>query len=225
MSLDIKSETNDNDIDARKPGLFVTSLGEILRDGNLLIGGLNLADVQKEYGLPDKVIFAQPGTREHKLLKRACNQAWEKSFRESLNDAEYDFVKRVLDVQRAVNNDRFRVYAQKTKTSERIRLVTEFKAPIHADKFWGNLLIVKAHTNAHLGILLDEEEQIESWRTEADGVWHYGPNHGVLMRQVELSWYVEDISAPCFRKVLRAFVSQIRRETRKLWWRNGVSVL
>lgn len=221
MSLDI---TTDNEIDSRKPGLFITCLGEVLRDTKMLVGSLNLSDVARDYGFTDSVFAANKGSREHRLFKRACRQAWEKQYRENLSDSEYDFLKRVLDVQRVVTDGRFRAYAQKNQNTERICVTTEFKAPSSNDRFWGNLLIVKANTKAHLGVMVDDEEEIDSWRT-LDGVQHYGPNHGVLMRQVELSWYIEDISAPCFRKVLRAFVRQVRHETRKLWWKGGVCVL
>ena len=87
------------------------------------------------------------------------------------------------------------------------------------EALWQKVNEVKRDTGAHLWVMDESLNRDTTYRFI--GSDSYGPNHGKMERQVELSWRIEKLSPG----ELLDLVTKLEATTQELWKASGVGVL
>lgn len=137
------------------------------------------------------------------------------------NPAEARFVKQVYsyqDTDKVCNSGRWRVYGRIAKNNtKQVVVVTEFQGLLGDESLWRKINKVK--TGARLWVMDESLNRDTTYRFI--GGDSYGPNHGKMERQVELSWRIEKLSPGG----LLDLVTKLETATQELWKASGVGVV
>lgn len=211
---------------APQSALFVTALGEILRGEECLdCSSVDLMKLRKQHGLTfEETDFSlsddsPAAQRWHQLVEAE----FERKRHKDLSEAELEFVNKTYRLQDVVTDDRFRLYGELRRGGDEcVVLVTEFRGFCGDDHFWLAFNDIAQSLQAHVWIMREEPHLDHSYLNfgtpEQQDV--YGPDHGRLERQVELSWRVETISV----EALQELKVRIAAATEPFWKKYGVSV-
>lgn len=195
---------------AEQAALFVTSNGEVIREKDVLdCSSVNLNEI------PEGV---------------SVEAEFERKRQKDLNQEELQFVNHVYMVQDCVDFGRFRAYGQLNNDgTETIVVCTEFIGLVEDDELWNEIKETVEKTNAHYWVMSEEPNLEHSWKVYQDGPNkghkipnsdNYGPNHGKVERQVELSWQVQNLSVPYIKQL----ITKLKKQTESLWGKAGVGV-
>jgi hypothetical protein len=230
---------------SKRKDFFITALGETLRGDELIISGVNIAQVAREVLTGKELDRWTQGTRSASIkqrVDRAIAAEFRRIEREQLSPTELEFSRYIHKLQ-ALNGGRFRLYGGILRGRPWINLVTEFNAFIDEKSFWKTLMQIAKSLSAKTYVMHDGphvdssgypagspdlEKALQDGRKLKNGgqvengiVWTTGPDHGRLERQVELSW-------PVYGKNLREIKTMIRKiskATNDQWEHRGVSVI
>lgn len=203
----------------------VNSLGEPVRDGELVGKSVNINEVAEACFSPRELRTWRTGRRSAQLEKKLephVGRAIREEARATMNAREYSFWTDVVRLQ-AVNNARFRAWGELTRSSSHVWLVTEFRTAADNRPAWAYLrgLADPAPGDAKLFTMWEGEENDEVSR-DGGKTWVRGPKHGRLLRQVEMRW---EIGRNWRVGELRGYIAFLARCTEAAWQAWGVNVL
>lgn len=207
---------------APEADFFINSEGECSRNDVLISGSLDMHEVCQRYGFNwSEVCHLMPEDNSDlaKRWRKANEDAWEDHYQTTFTKREYDFSKKVFEFMRLANFGRFRVYGEMKDGKENIVVVTEFQAFVDQTDFWDRLKERAVQLHARIWIMR-EEPHMNQFKRRDQMEWQYGPDHGRLERQVELSWQIQDKSPVAFKR----FLGRIRKLTNELFTEQGVGV-
>lgn len=159
-------------------------------------------------------------------LEEVCvAKEFEEQALQNLTSEEYAVYKYVIPLQTKFTNDRFRIYGGLYVDGRTwVVLATEFRTLVEHLDFWRDLQEVVRREDYSLDVM-EESEEIEHWWTNCDTPEeeeHFGPNHGKLVRQVEVSYSIPPMMAD---SDVRREIDRMTAATADLWNEAGVSVI
>jgi hypothetical protein len=232
----VKVESDECQTDAGASKFFVNSGSEMFRNGDyLVLSSMDISELARRKGFDWLTVCHYNNANESEEAKRwfdAIAEEWEVLYKKYLDKSEYAFAKKVLAFQEVVDFGRFRVYgalmnegdslAGKGTSGERIVVVTEFMDFVNNNDLWSKVLEIKKSTDAKLWVMSEEghsDHCIKNYGkpTQEDV---FGPRHGEMERQVELSWRIENMSIEDFKN----FLKTITEATEPIWSTGGVGI-
>jgi hypothetical protein len=192
----------------RIKNLTINSLGEVFLKDATVAGSVNLTELALKLG------------RTRTPTKAQIDADFQRQLRAGLdNDTEaVNFVNTVWKLQ-SLNDGRCRVWAGRG----RICLCTEINELVANRKFWSEARKVARELGAEWWVMHEDERSDHCiYNSGKPNERHvYGPGHGKMERQVELSLTVTE---PTLRAV-RALKRKLEAATEPLWKLAGVGVM
>ncbi len=214
--------------DATKADLFITSLGEVLRKNQLIpdLGSIDAKKLCEDNKLDWREVCLIQGKETSPLAKqwkKILDKEWRKRRSENLSKSENKFADHVDKLQAKYTEGRFRVYGQIYRHRQTIVLVTEFVELVSCDSLWEKILEVSRDTRANIWVMREDPrlDCVTHDKGTAQEKTIYGPGHGELERQVELSWRIESLA----NSQMESFFKTIKKKTNEIWKLSGVNVI
>jgi hypothetical protein len=210
--------------DAPNFDFFVNTEGELCRGSDYLhnVSVVNIGELARQKGIDLERVWANRKSAYAKRWEAIIQQEFADRRSETLTVKENLFTEKVFALQGAADFGRFRVYGGIRKGRDVIVLVTEFLALVSEENIWQQIEVIRKKTKARLWVMTEDTRSDHSYRVHPDGHGSdkYGPGHGELERQVELSWRIEKLTPT----ELKAFIKVLKKETQKVWKLAGVGV-
>lgn len=192
---------------------FVTAMGELLRDDEVLGNTINLKELSVKAGIE----FSYPETPEWRQAIRNEFEEWEK---ENLTETERLFANKVFEFQENLNSSRCRVYGWIEESEKQvIILVTEFLEFVDSEN-WTEIYEIGKALEATVNTMC-EHPHLNSKSLDNGITWIEGPNHGRMERQVEFSWSIQGLTI----EEAVTFKELVEKLTQPIWEKCGVGVL
>jgi hypothetical protein len=164
-------------LNGQTAAFFVNSLGECIRNGNLVSTTIDCRELSEQNGFDWSVVSQlYTGKEKTALAKRwraTMAKAWDDMYRRQLTVKEYRFINRIVELQKVTEaplDGRFRVYGEiRQSGAKAIELVTEFAALASDAEAWEKIDALAKRTNAMVDVMRDEDDgkQVEfAWRVE-----------------------------------------------------------
>lgn len=228
-------------LDARTASFFINSLGEMMRVTESIEGldSLDIRQLADDKGFDwDRVCQYNSNWQLNETLSadqkdeasrwhKTIEDEWQRLQAEHLTPHENAFVNKVCELSRIVDEShggRVRIYGQIADSKEMIVAVTEFIGFCDDDEFWTQFNQTVDRLDAFVWVMREEPCNEESSTLDENMnvvEKKFGPNHGRMERQVEVSFRVDYLTIEHFR----GFLEKLCKETQELWNKNGVNVL
>lgn len=211
--------------------LFVSAMGEVMRDGELVdeLCSFDAKKLAEDNNLDWKIVcqyrpedagIDPAAKRWFELIKKG----WDERYQKFLSKKERIFVNKITAFQDLVgwyfDYCRFRVYGEINPKGEKIVLVTEFQEFLSEKKFWEEIDETAERLKAKVWVMREEEHMDITYQNygKPDQKRLEGKDHGRMERQVEFSWRVEKLTSNKLEKLIISLTTG----TELLWKRTGV---